>query len=299
MVCPRDCENSKMRAQSSTIQDSVRKLTNLRADKLTELIVVEFLLTLQPHGHVAYCSFTRWLRVSRQEFQYVAPTHDDAARSMAAPVPLDAFMAILWSVSCTIYAVPAQSPLSDSRFTKLSSTEELDQLCTPFVPQQTKNNNTWAQGVFKNWLLCRNASKDPTIEKFPVDILQTHYETIVVDRALAAFVLEAMRMDGNYYPGTTIRNILSAIHKANLGAVNVKSFIDKKERERFYPQLNSGLDHQLRMLRMNGIGVERKCAQVITPAIEQQLWIKGILGLHSPLSLLNTVFFFTMGRTSV
>ena len=109
-------------------------------------------------------------------------------------------------------------------------------------------------------------------------------------------------MDENYYPGTTIRNILSAIHrvmKANLGAVNVKSFIDKKEKERFYPQLNSALDHQLRMLRMNGIGVEKKCAQVITPAIEQQLWIKGILGLHTPQSLLNTVFFFTMGRTCV
>ena len=42
---------------------------------------------------------------------------------------------------------PAQSPLSDSRFMKLSSTEELDRLCTPFVPQQTKSNNTWAQGV--------------------------------------------------------------------------------------------------------------------------------------------------------
>ena len=62
--------------------------------------------------------------------------------------------------------------------------------------QQTNSNNTWVQGVFKNWLLCRNASKDPTIEKFPVDILQTDYETSVVDRALAAFVLEAKRMDG-------------------------------------------------------------------------------------------------------
>ena len=93
-------ENSKKRSQSLTIQDSARKLTNLHADKLTELVVVEFLLTLQPHGHVAYCSFTRWLRVSGHEFQYVAPTHDDAAQSMAAPVPLDAFMAILWSVSC-------------------------------------------------------------------------------------------------------------------------------------------------------------------------------------------------------
>ena len=99
----RDCENSKKRAQSLTIQDSAQKLTSLRKDKLTELVVVEFLLTMQPHGHVAYYSFTRWLRVSRHKFQYVAPTHDDAARSMAAPVPLDAFMAILW-------------------FTKLSST---------------------------------------------------------------------------------------------------------------------------------------------------------------------------------
>ena len=42
----------------------------------------------------------------------------------------------------------------------------------------------------------------------------------------------------------------------------------KRERERFYLQLNSALDRQLRMLRMNGIGVERKRAQVITPAIE-------------------------------
>ena len=54
-------------------------LISLRADKLTEVVVVEFLLTLQLHGHVAYCSFTRWLHVSRHEFQYVAPTHNDAA----------------------------------------------------------------------------------------------------------------------------------------------------------------------------------------------------------------------------
>ena len=54
-------------------------LISLRADKLTEVVVVEFLLSLQPHGHVAYCSFTRWLHVSRHEFQYVAPTHNDAA----------------------------------------------------------------------------------------------------------------------------------------------------------------------------------------------------------------------------
>ena len=131
-----------------------------------------------------YCSFTSWLRSSRHEFQYVAQPTMTQHEAWPHQYP--------WMPSWPYYGpcpapsmpAPAQSPLSDSRFTKLSSTEELDRLCTQFVPQQTKSNNTWAQGVFKNWLLCRNASKDPTIEKFPVDILQTHYETSVVDRAL-------------------------------------------------------------------------------------------------------------------
>ena len=36
--------------------------------------------------------------------------------------------------------------------------KELDPMCTPFVPKQTKNNNAWATGVFKTWISTRNST---------------------------------------------------------------------------------------------------------------------------------------------
>ena len=38
--------------------------------------------------------------------------------------------------------------------------------------------------------------------------------------------------------------------------------------------------------------MERKSADVITPEIERKLWTLGILGLSTPLALLNAVFFY-------
>ena len=69
-------------------------------------------------------------------------------------------------------------------------------------------------------------------EKFPSDILEVQYPVQVLDRTLAAFILEARRADGNPYPGSTLKNILAAIlrvMKQQFGAVNVVNFIDKSE----------------------------------------------------------------------
>ena len=71
--------------------------------------------------------------------------------------------------------------------------------------------------------------------------------------------------------------------------MNVVSFIEKSTREKYY---HNALDRMLRALRENGIGLERKRAQVITRDIEAKLWETGVLGLHSPQSLLNSVFFY-------
>ena len=63
----------------------------------------------------------------------------------------------------------------------------------------------------------------------PTDLLEKVYPINVLDEWLAAFALEVRRADGKFYPGTTIKNILSAIHrvlKVNLGAQNVVNFID-------------------------------------------------------------------------
>ena len=53
----------------------------------------------------------------------------------------------------------------------------------------------------------------------------------------------------------------------------------------------NALDKQLRFLRTNGIGVQKKQAPVITKDIEEKLWNTGTLGLDSPASLLNAIFF--------
>ena len=83
------------------------------------------------------------------------------------------------------------------RFASPLSGKELDQLCTPFVPRQTQNNNSWATGVFKTWLSTRNSTLLGA-DIIPSDILEVGHPLPVIDRALAAFILEARRADGNF-----------------------------------------------------------------------------------------------------
>lgn len=189
--------------------------------------------------------------------------------------------------------LPGSTPCQ--RFGKPSHRDDLNELCKPYIPATTKSNNSWATGVFKSWVKERNANANTTGERFPADLLETRYPTAIVDRTLSAFVIEARRVDGNFYPGNTLKNILSALFrvmKEQQGAVNVVSFMEKASREKVYPQLNNAFDRQLRMLRSSGIGIERKRAQVITPDIRQQMWRMGVLGYHSPEALLNAVFFY-------
>ena len=142
------------------------------------------------------------------------------------------------------------------RLPKPSSQEELSELCKPFVPARTQVNNRWALSVFTKWLAARNSRVTDSKDMFPTNLLEVSYPCATIDVVLAAFVFEARRADGNYYPGTTIKNILAALHrvmKANLGVLNVFNFVEKESRERHYPMLQSALDRHLRMFIESGI----------------------------------------------
>ena len=52
---------------------------------------------------------------------------------------------------------------------------------------------------------------------------------------MAAFVLEARRVDGNPYPGNLILSALFRVMKENHHVVNVISFMEKSAREKYYP----------------------------------------------------------------
>ena len=174
---------------------------------------------------------------------------------------------------------------------RFAAQKQIADCCQPSVPKNTQRNTSWGVSVFKDW--CSSRNKQSPL-KCPEDLLSAPHPTGVIDYWLATFVLEARRQDGNFYPGNTLKNLLSALFRAmktNLGPLNVANFIDKTQREAHFPHLNNALDNQLKMLKSSGIGVERNRAAVITVKVENELWSKGILGTHSPKALLNTVFF--------
>ena len=180
------------------------------------------------------------------------------------------------------------------RFAKPLTREEARQKTQPYVPKRTQQCNKWALSVFQLWVASRKQETPVESAGCPEDLLEAAYPTHTLDEWLSLFVLEARRGDGEYYPPLTVQNLLAAlfrVYKANRGA-SVYSFMNKIERERYFPKLHNALDRHLRMLRAYGIGVERRTADVITPEMEQKLWSLGILGICTPESLLNAVFFY-------
>ena len=51
------------------------------------------------------------------------------------------------------------------------------------------------------------------------------------------------------------------------------------------------LDGEMKRIQQKGIGVHKRQAEIITEDDKEILWQKGLLGDHSPVALLNTVFF--------
>lgn len=107
--------------------------------------------------------------------------------------------------------LPFEQPPA-ARFLKPLSSAELEQHCKTFVPGRTRINNNWASKVFIEWVASRNANADASMRICPTNLLEKVYPINVLDEWLAAFVLEVRIADGKFYPGTTIKNILSAIH---------------------------------------------------------------------------------------
>ena len=90
--------------------------------------------------------------------------------------------------------------------------------------------------------------------------------------------------------------VIYHIMKVNYGATNVINFMEKESKERSYLHLHNAMDHQFCLLRCNGIGVERKQAEVITVEQEKQMWERDVLGTFTLLKCCYRQFFSTMEK---
>ena len=68
------------------------------------------------------------------------------------------------------------------------------------------------------------------------------------------------------------------------------NFLDQSDHR--FTELHKVCDSLFRELRSQGLGSETKQASIITKDEENLLWSRGIMGLHSPLSLIRTVFYY-------
>ena len=166
------------------------------------------------------------------------------------------------------------------------SAEEVTQLSSPYVPQSTNRSTTWAKSVFETWNTNRS-------EKCPESFLEECRDPATMEKWLKLFVAEGMyNQAGEPYPPDTIYCILTGILRFMRQATprcEVPNFLDRKNPD--FRELHSVTDHIYRQLRSAGIGSSKKTTEILSKDEETLLWTRGVLGVHTPQALLNTVFF--------
>ena len=84
--------------------------------------------------------------------------------------------------------------------------------------------NAWAERKFDAWVQERNQLMP--LNPVPTDLLQCH-DASIVSKYLRYLVLEARTQDGEKYPPTTIRSLLSGLNRILRESKALFSILDK------------------------------------------------------------------------
>ena len=189
---------------------------------------------------------------------------------------------------------------SKLRFAPPIDSQQVASASTPFVPKNTARQTQWSVKVFNDWASHRNSQVTDAAEKVPDNFLsriECATSAQMLNTWLVRFVLEGTRkQDGSFYPAETVYSLLCGLYRhlvSRFGGGNVPNFMAKKNP--LFADLNAATDKHYRMLRQEGVGTSKNQAEPISPEEEDVLWSSGVLGSHSPKSLLNA-FFFLNGK---
>ena len=175
----------------------------------------------------------------------------------------------------------------EQRFTEFASDDKLADLAKGFVPDNTEKNTRWALKNFDLWRKARNTCR-------PEDSVPVHFfqctDPKLLNRHLSRFVLETRKSNGERYPPATLHHLLCGLlrhfRQQNPGCPN---FMDKKDLR--FRELHGTLDAHFHQLHSEGIGRQVQHAEIITKSKENQLWKSGVMGISTPRSLQNAVFY--------
>ena len=189
-----------------------------------------------------------------------------------------------WTTCCSDVEEKKEPP--SKRF-KFIDNEELQEMSKGFVPTNTSKNTKWGLNNFEAWKEERN-NKYPD-DPIPEDLLETTNEEIL-SLWLSRYVVETRNSTGGRYPPSTIYQLLTALLRSMRESnANCLNFLELKNSK--FKMLHRTLNSLFRQLHESGVGTKVQHTEVITTEEENRLWESGVVGVNSPKSLLNAVFY--------
>ena len=178
---------------------------------------------------------------------------------------------------------PARTPRS--RFGRPVTESQITATQKASVPFNTKKNTNWGVNVWKDWSKYREQTCSAP-EEHPPHILTCQVSEL--NNWLCRFVLEVRRKDGKPYPPNTLHQLCCAILRYVRG---VNPDVDFFQNPEFAP-FRKTLDAEMKRLKHDpGIATVARKAEPISDREEEILWSKGVLGSHSPQTLVDTMVF--------
>ena len=161
---------------------------------------------------------------------------------------------------------------------------ELHGLSVKNFSYQTNKKIKWVKNMYVDWRKYRNSITPGELIFCDLEDITTINESSLVF-ALCRFLTEVRKLDGSDFPGKTLYDIVICIqfHLEKMG------FTYKLLNDDMFSKIRFCLDNLMKKRASEGLGNGVCRAQVLSFTDEDVLWSLGLLGIHSPEVLLNTV----------
>ena len=152
------------------------------------------------------------------------------------------------------------------------------------VPTTTQNDTLYCLKTWKEWAVQRNEC-DNISQIAPEVPLLTDLESLAY--WLERFVLEERMKDRSVYHPNTLHHLICGIQRE---VRNSNAGIDLFKDPPF-ANAKKTLDSEMKRISKLGNGSNKRQAEPLTDDDEEKMWNEGLLGDHSPMALVNTIFY--------
>ena len=148
------------------------------------------------------------------------------------------------------------------------------------IPWKTMEDTNYCVGVWNQWCSHRATVNGDSIA--PLEEISS----AELARTMSNFVFGVRKRDDSEFPPDSIHHIVSGVQRfirwKNNPAIDI--FKDPE-----FADFRLCLDSEMKRLQQSGLGSKRRKTEPLSDAEEEELWRLGLLGDHSPQSLVDTI----------